>query len=164
MNAAEFKQQFLPLHRMMYWTAWRLSGNAQEAEDMVQEAYLKLWTKRSELPKMNSPEAYCITLVRHLYMDRFRGNCLQVVDTTTEDLPLLNAENIERRLEARDLSDKVKEGILKLPEQQRLIITLKDVEDRSFDEIAHLTSLSEGNIRVLLSRARKAIREEFGKL
>jgi RNA polymerase sigma-70 factor (ECF subfamily) len=131
---------------------------------MVQEAYLKLWTKRSELPKMNSPEAYCITLVRHLYMDRFRGNCLQVVDTTTEDLPLLNAENIERRLEARDLSDKVKEGILKLPEQQRLIITLKDVEDRSFDEIAHLTSLSEGNIRVLLSRARKAIREEFGKL
>jgi RNA polymerase sigma-70 factor (ECF subfamily) len=164
MNAAEFKQQFLPLHRMMYWTAWRLSGNAQEAEDMVQEAYLKLWTKRSELPKMNSPEAYCITLVRHLYMDRFRGNCLQIVDTTTEDLPLLNAENIERRLEARDLSDKVKEGILKLPEQQRLIITLKDVEDRSFDEIAHLTSLSEGNIRVLLSRARKAIREEFGKL
>lgn len=164
MNAAEFKQQFLPLHRMMYWTAWRLSGNAQEAEDMVQEAYLKLWTKRSELPKMNSPEAYCITLVRHLYMDRFRGNCLQIVDTTTKDLPLLNAENIERRLEARDLSDKVKEGILKLPEQQRLIITLKDVEDRSFDEIAHLTSLSEGNIRVLLSRARKAIREEFGKL
>jgi len=164
MNASEFKQQILPLHRMMYWTAWRLSGNAQESEDMVQEAYLRLWTKRSELPKMNSPEAYCVTLVRHLYMDRHRGSYLQIVDTSTEELALETSENIEKRLEARDLSDKVKNVILKLPEQQRLVITLKDVEDRSFEEISHLTSLSEGNIRVLLSRARKAIRQEFGKL
>lgn len=164
MNASEFKQQFLPLNRIMYWTAWRLSGNVQESEDMVQEAYLRLWTKRSELPKMNSPEAYCITLVRHLYADRHRKSCLQIVDTSTEELSPTNIENIERQLEARDLSDKIKNVILTLPEQQRLVITLKDVEDCSFEEISHLTSLSEGNIRVLLSRARKTIREEFGKL
>ena len=49
MDAAEFKQQFLPYHRKLYRVAFRLTGNPQDAEDMVQEAYLKLWNKRDEL-------------------------------------------------------------------------------------------------------------------
>lgn len=49
MDTAEFKQQFLPYHRKLYRVAFRLTGNPQDAEDMVQEAYLKLWNKRDEL-------------------------------------------------------------------------------------------------------------------
>jgi RNA polymerase sigma-70 factor (ECF subfamily) len=49
MDASEFKKMFLPLNKRMYWAAWQLTGNAQEAEDLVQEAYLKLWTKRDQL-------------------------------------------------------------------------------------------------------------------
>ena len=64
MDAAEFKQQFLPYHRKLYRTAFRLTENPQEAEDMVQEAYLKLWKKRDELPEVASIEAYCVTLIK----------------------------------------------------------------------------------------------------
>lgn len=64
MDAAEFKQQFLPYHRKLYRTAFRLTENPQEAEDMVQEAYLKLWNKRDELAGVLNTEAYCAPLSR----------------------------------------------------------------------------------------------------
>lgn len=64
MDTAEFKQQFLPYHRKLYRVAFRLTGNPQEAEDMVQEAYLKLWNKRDELASVLNTEAYCVTLVK----------------------------------------------------------------------------------------------------
>ena len=62
MDTAEFKQQFLPYHRKLYRVAFRLTGNPQDAEDMVQEAYLKLWNKRDELADVLNTEAYCVTL------------------------------------------------------------------------------------------------------
>ena len=52
MDAASFKQQFLPCHAKLYRVAFRLMGNVQDAEDMVQEAYLKLWKKRDELSEV----------------------------------------------------------------------------------------------------------------
>lgn len=61
MDTAEFKQQFLPYHRKLYRVAFRLTGNPQDAEDMVQEAYLKLWNKRDELADVLNTEAYCVT-------------------------------------------------------------------------------------------------------
>lgn len=64
MDTAEFKQQFLPYHRKLYRVAFRLTGNPQDAEDMVQEAYLKLWNKRDELADVLNTEAYCVTLSR----------------------------------------------------------------------------------------------------
>lgn len=64
MDAASFKQQFLPCHAKLYRVAFRLMGNVQDAEDMVQEAYLKLWKKRDELPEVASIEAYCVTLIK----------------------------------------------------------------------------------------------------
>lgn len=56
MDTAEFKQQFLPYHRKLYRVAFRLTGNPQDAEDMVQEAYLKLWNKRDELADVLNTE------------------------------------------------------------------------------------------------------------
>ncbi len=72
MDTAEFKQQFLPYHRKLYRVAFRLTGNPQEAEDMVQEAYLKLWNKRDELAGVLNTEAYCVTLVKNLCYDALR--------------------------------------------------------------------------------------------
>jgi len=72
MDATEFKQQFLPYHRKLYRTAFRLTENPQEAEDMVQEAYLKLWNKRNELTGVLNTEAYCVTLVKNLCYDTLR--------------------------------------------------------------------------------------------
>ena len=100
MDAAEFKQQFLPYHRKLYRTAFRLTENPQEAEDMVQEAYLKLWNKRDELAGVLNTEAYCVTLVKNLCYDALRRSRLSgVLFQAAAETPL--SPGIESRLFGR---------------------------------------------------------------
>ena len=74
MDANDFKRRFLPYHQKLYRTAFRLMGNAQDAEDMVQEVYLKLWKKREELPPdIRNTEAYCVTPTKNLCLDARRA-------------------------------------------------------------------------------------------
>ena len=153
MDAAEFKQQFLPYHRKLYRTAFRLTENPQEAEDMVQEAYLKLWNKRDELAGVLNTEAYCVTLVKNLCYGH-----------APEELNLPTDTNIAREVEQRDEVNQVRRLIGRLPEQQKRVILLRDVNDCSFEEIEQATGLNAINIRVLLSRARKKIREQYNAI
>ncbi len=163
MDASVFKQTFLPHSRRMYAAAWRLKADAQAAEDLVQEAFLKLWMKRDSLNKVTNTEAFCLTIVRNIFFDRYRKNGNKFVERPPEELNIAADSNISERLEQREDATKVMNIIAHLPEQQRLIITLRDIEDRSYDEIAAQTGLQAVNIRVLLSRARKQIREQFNK-
>lgn len=161
MNASEFKQTFLPATARLYGLALRLTGNGDEAEDLVQETFLKLWLQRKDLPDMSSPSAYAVSVLRHLWIDSGRRATLQVVDTAAEKFSLTDDNDLSRQVEHSDASDHIKRLIDQLPEQQRLVITLHDLEGRDNDEIASLTGLTANNIRVLLSRARKAIRQQF---
>lgn len=161
MDAAEFKQQFLPCHPKLYRIAFRLMGNAQDAEDMVQEAYLKLWNKRSELTDVQNAEAYSVTLIKHLCYDVLRLQRPEQEGVSAEELPLPTDVNIARETEQRDEVVQVKQLIGRLPGQQQQVITLRDVNGCTFEEIEQATGLNAVNIRVLLSRARKKIREQF---
>ena len=152
MDAAEFKQQFLPYHRKLYRTAFRLTENPQEAEDMVQEAYLKLWNKRDELAGVLNTEAYC------------RRSRPDEDGHAPEELNLPTDTNIAREVEQRDEVNQVRRLIGRLPEQQKRVILLRDVNDCSFEEIEQATGLNAINIRVLLSRARKKIREQYNAI
>ncbi len=161
MDAAQFKAQFLPYHKRLYRTAFHLLGNACDAEDMVQEAYLKLWNKRDELAEMAQHEAYLVTLIKHMCYDALRASALNEEGSTAEELPLAAEDNVARSVEERDEVGVVMHLIDCLPETQRQVIMLRDVDDCSYEEIETTTGLSAGNVRVLLSRARKTIREQF---
>lgn len=164
MNISEFKNRFLPQQRLMYWAAWRATGNKQEAEDIVQEAFLRLWTHRDTLPPILNDAAYCITLVRHISVDRHRILHPQVINLEEADANLVaTEEDILERINRSQLTERIKDIICQLPTQQRQIITLIDIEDRDYTEVSQLTGLTEGNVRVILSRARKTIREKFRK-
>ena len=159
MDAASFKQQFLPCHAKLYRVAFRLMGNVQDAEDMVQEAYLKLWKKRDELSEVASIEAYCVTLIKNLCYDSLRSCRPDEDSRLPEELKLPTDSNI-----AREIEQQVKRLIRQLPRSQQQIILLRDVNDCSYEEIEQVTGLTAVNIRVLLSRARKKIREQFNEI
>lgn len=161
MDASEFKRMFLPHNRRMYWAAWRLTGNAQAAEDLVQEAFLKLWTKRGQIGDIDNAEAYCVTLVKNLFYDERRHKHLETTDSPPDDMNISANNDTAGRVERVDESSHVMRLINKLPAQQRQIITMRDVDDLSYDEIETRTGIAGANIRVLLSRARKRIREQF---
>ena len=161
MQASDFKQLFLPYHRKLFSVAYRLMGNAQAAEDMVQETFLKLWMQRDKIERIDNPEAYSITVLRRLFYDKMRTGHLQEVDKDVGSLQVTSSQNISRQLEAADEYQRVRLLISHLPEPQGRIMLMRDVEDRSFEEISIEIGLTEVNIRSILSRARKKIREQI---
>lgn len=165
MDANDFKKQFLPYQRRLYRVAFQLTGNAQDAEDIVQEAYLKLWKKRNELPpNIINMEAYCITLIKNLCYDTLRASHLNEYGRPPEELNIANSTNVADEIDARDEANQVMKLIDGLPQQQRQVILMRDVDDRPYEEIEETTGLSAVNVRVLLSRARKKIREQFKEM
>ena len=161
MQASDFKQLFLPCHRKLFSVAYRLMSNAQAAEDMVQETFLKLWMQRDKMEKVDNPEAYSITVLRRIFYDKIRAGHLQEVDKDVGSLQVSSSQNISKQLEEADEYQRVRLLINHLPEPQARIMLMRDIEDRSFDEISIETGLTEVNIRSILSRARKKIREQI---
>ena len=164
MDVTDFKQQFLPCHRTLFRVAFQLMGNAQDAEDMVQEAYLKLWNKRGQLNGVLNAEAYSVTLIKNLCYDALRRNQLDEDGRAPEELNISADFNIISEMEWRDEVNQVQRLISQLPRQQKHVMILRDVNDCSFEEIEQATGLNAVNIRVLLSRARKKIREQFNAI
>lgn len=162
MDAESFKNEFLPYHRKLYSVAYRLLENAADAEDLVQEAYLKLWDKREGLMVISNPEAFSVTLVKNMCFDLLRSG-KYVLSRQTVELTAVQDISQADNLEVRDEVRQVKDIIAHLPEQQPRIVNLRDVKGCSYEEIEQVTGLNSTNIRVLLSRARKRIREEFNK-
>ncbi|KGF51602.1 RNA polymerase sigma factor [Prevotella melaninogenica] len=161
MQASDFKQLFLPCHRKLFSVAYRLMSNTQAAEDMVQETFLKLWMQRDKMEKVDNPEAYSITVLRRIFYDKMRAGHLQEVDKDVGSLQVSSSQNISKQLEEADEYQRVRLLITHLPEPQARIMLMRDIEDRSFDEISIETGLTEVNIRSILSRARKKIREQI---
>lgn len=163
MDAESFKDKFLPYHCRLFCTACKLLENAEDAEDVVQEAYLKLWNRREGLTIVANPEAFCVRLVRNMCLDLLRSG-KYVLNRQSVELDEARDAFAPDRLEVRDQAWHVRRIISGLPAQQRLVVTLHDVKGCSYEEIERLTGLKATNVRVLLSRARKKIREEFNKM
>ncbi|MBM6992280.1 MAG: RNA polymerase sigma factor [Prevotella sp.] len=161
MDASDFKQIFLPCHRRMYAAAWRLTGNQQEAEDLVQDALLRLWTKREELKVPDNAEAFSVTTLRNLYYDQHRKKHLKENDEEPEESQMHTDRDASTDMEQQQEASLVLKAISLLPDKQRLVITLHDIDNLSYEEIEAQTGLNPVNIRVALSRARKAVRDKL---
>ena len=161
MDASEFKQIFLPCHRRMYAAAWRLTGSSQEAEDLVQDAMLRLWTKRDGLQIPDNAEAFAVTTMRNLFYDQHRKQRLKEDDEEPREHQLSTERDASVDLEQRQAVSLVQRAIDELPDKQRAIITMHDIDNLSYEEIQDQTGLNAVNIRVALSRARKSIRDRL---
>lgn len=73
MDVENFKRLFLPLHPKLFRIAYALVENKADAEDILQDAYYKLWSRRNELTDIQNPEAFCVTLVKNLCLDFLRS-------------------------------------------------------------------------------------------
>lgn len=164
MPASLFKQLLLPLYPRLQRVALRMLGNVEDAEDMVQEVYMKLWNKRDELPDVQNVEAYCVALTKNMCIDRLRLAEVDRVDVDDVPLSLAAADDVASQLERQDAVEQVKLIIETLPEKQQQVITLRDIRDCTFEEIEEQTGLTAVNVRALLSRARKTIRERFKRV
>jgi RNA polymerase sigma-70 factor (ECF subfamily) len=161
MNAESFKQKFLPLHPKLYRVAYALTEDSRDAEDILQDAYLKLWSKREELAGIHNPEAFCVTLIKNLCFDFLRASR---PFEPVEGVLLKTEVSPETELIERDDVRQVEYLIERLPENQRQVLRLHSIKNCTLEEIEQITGFSAVNVRVLLSRARRFIREQYIQL
>jgi len=162
MNTEQFKQIYYPFHEKLYRIAFRLLGDVENAEDVVQETYLKIWDKRLELEGIEQPEAFIIMILRNLCLNHIRWKKNKIAVSYDYNLPEDNS--LITQIEVRDEAEKIRQLIDKLPEQQQQIITLRHCENYSYEEIGEITGLDINNIRVIVSRTRKVLRDQFEKI
>lgn len=163
MKEEEFKKIFLPMHVSMFRQCMILLKNIEEASDCVQDAYTKLWEMRSRLKNIENLEAYCMVTVRRYALDRLRKQKSHKMGNIDEVSNYVSDDYHSRRLEDEEKLEEVKRVMEKLPENQRLVMTLSSVMGLSNSEISAETGLSHENVRVLLSRGRTRLKTRFGK-
>ncbi|WP_128545186.1 RNA polymerase sigma factor [Larkinella soli] len=164
MDLQTFKQQILPVQGRLFRLAKLFLRNREEAEDALQEVLMKLWMNRHQLDAYRSVEALAVQMTRNLCLDRLKTRAGRPMDDGAL-LENLQAATVSpyRQTELADSAGLMMRFVDALPEPQKLILHLRDVEEYSFEEIEEVTGLTVNNIRVILSRARKSVRENYLK-
>ncbi len=158
MDLREFQNKVYPLKNKLFRFARRFLDHTEEAEDIVQEVFIKLWNRRDKLDEYRSVEALAMITTKNLCLDRLKAKRYPVENIENHRQFLENLPD-ETRPDYSDLMRGISEAIRTLPQQQRMIVHLRDIEGYEYEEIAGIMEMNENAIRVALSRARKRIRE-----
>ena len=153
-----------PLKDKLFRLALRITLDRAEAEDIVQDTLIRVWDKRDEWGRMDSVEAYCLTVTRNLAIDRSQKKEAQNVELTPETQEMPDALVPDRQMEQDEQVSIVHRLINGLPEKQRSIIQLRDIEGKSYKEIAGILELTEEQVKVNLFRARQRIKAKYNEI
>lgn len=164
MKGISFHNDILPLKNELYRLALRITLNAADAEDVVQETMLKVWNRRHQWDEIESIEAFCLTICRNLALDHTRH-------LDRQDEPLNEefhqrpdhsyASNPEEQVIQQDRLVLLNRLIDRLPEKQRSITQLREKEGKTYKEIADIMGISEDQVKINLFRARQTIKQQF---
>lgn len=161
MQEISFRNDILPLKDRLFRLALRITFNRAEAEDIVQETLIRVWNKRDEWKQFGSIEAYCLTVARNLAIDKSEKKEAQNVELKPEMEEAPDTSSPYNQLEDKERMGIIHRLINQLPEKQRLIIQLRDVEGRSYKEIAIVLHLTEEQVKVNLFRARQKVKQQY---
>jgi RNA polymerase sigma-70 factor (ECF subfamily) len=164
MTRTDFNDLVKQLSRKLYGYAIRILSNQEEAEDAVQEVFVKLWKMGEKLDEYNSIEALATTMVKNYCIDQVRKRKrTPLVEFENQGNKLLSSPSPQEQLESRETGEIVNNIIEHLPEANRLIVRLREIDGLSYEEIAEITGQNVNALRVILSRTRKIIRDEYNK-
>jgi RNA polymerase sigma-70 factor, ECF subfamily len=162
MTQSEFLNIILPFKDKVFRLAKRLLVSQEEAEDATQEILLKLWNKKEQIRDYKNVEAFSMTMTKNFCLDKLKSKHaqnLKIVHNNYQD----NNVSLQKQIELNDSLSWVSKLMEELPEQQKIIIQLRDIEQYDFNEISEMLDMNETAIRVALSRARKTLREKLTK-
>lgn len=163
MDAAQFKNLVLPISGKLLHFANLMLRDYSEAEDAVQEVCLKLWKIRDSLEKYDSLEAFAMKVTKNWCLDRLKARKPVYIDNYNSWFDRGSDDDPHKMMERTDKANLLNRILDKLPEQQRLIIQLRELEGMEFEEMAVILDININAIRVNLFRARQRIREELIK-
>lgn len=160
MTQTEFLNIVMPFKDKVFRLAKRLLVSTEEAEDATQEVLLKLWNNKTKIQAYNNVEAFSMTMTKNFCLDKLKSKQaqnLKIVHSNYQD----NNTSLQKQVELQDSLAWVGKIIEDLPEQQKMVIQLRDIEQYDLDEICEMLDMNNTAVRVALSRARKTIREKL---
>ena len=166
MKVISFQNDVLPLKNQLFRLALRITMNREEAEDVVQETMMKVWRRREEWSQIASMEAFCMTICRNLALDKIRrmDNQSQSLGDDVDPIDRSHSANPEEIAIHNDRVRLVHQLISVLPERLRTCVQLRDIEGKSYRDIAAILDISEQQVKINIFRARQTIRERFQQL
>jgi RNA polymerase sigma-70 factor (ECF subfamily) len=165
MTANEFNTTVVPMNPKLFRYAYRFLEDRDEAQDAVQEVFVKLWRMRDKMKEVNNIEAFAVRVTRNYCLDKIKTRHTVSLDVNDYFKDRISeSSNPEEQLHQSDTMKELGRMMEELPEPQRSVIRMRDVEGYSNEEVGEILGLTPGNVRVVLSRARKKIRESFIQL
>ncbi len=162
MKEISFRNDVLPLKNGLYRLALRITLNKEEAEDIVQDTLVKVWNARGRWHDIDSLEAYTYTIARNLALDRMQKAEKRTtsLDEACADRPDASSTPYEKTLQS-DRMSLVRRLVDQLPEKQRSCMQLRDIEGKSYKEIAAILGISDEQVKVNIFRARQTVKRKF---
>ncbi len=164
MNLEEFETRVLPAKNKLYRFAFRLLGSSDEAKDIVQETMIKVWNGR-DLAEVQNMEAWCMRITKNLSLDKLRSQQRRATDSMEVGFEV-RQEGLSPhdKAEIEESMKQIDEWMTKLPDKQRQVMHLRDIEGHSYNEICEILELDMNQVKINLFRARHAVREKLIKL
>ena len=166
MKEISFRTDVLPLKNELFRLAFRITLNREDAEDVVQETMMKVWNRREQWQQIESMEAFCLTICRNVALDhqkRMENQNVSLDDEETLTSHLSPLASPEEKAVQRDRVERVRKLMGQLPEKQSTCIQLRDVEGKSYKEIAAVMNITEQQVKINIFRARQAIKQAYLK-
>ena len=164
MKKVSFRNDVLPLKNQLYRLALRITLTPEDAEDVVQETMMKVWSRRQQWDQIESMEAFCMAVCRNLALDKTRKMTAteQSIEASEHDTPdFSHAANPEEQAIQKDRLRLVRQIIDSLPEKQRSVMQMRDLEGKSYKEIAAIMDISEEQVKINIFRARQTVKQRF---
>lgn len=164
MNAEQYEAVFNKMKDKLYRYALRFVKEAEAAEDVVQDVMYKLWQKRQEADSIENLEAWLMVLTRNRSLDILRKHKEGQVNIDEAYNVSDNAPIPDKQMENTDLMSQLNACISQLPEKQRTVFHLREIEQMTYEEISVMTGYNLDDVKVSLFRARKHIQRMISKI
>jgi RNA polymerase sigma factor (sigma-70 family) len=165
MNLEAFQNRVLPTKNKLFRFALRFLNNEEEAKDVVQEVFIRVWNGREQMNEVQNWEAWCMRITKNLSLDRIRSMSRKNAQPLEQAFDVHHsALTPHETTELQESMQSINTLIASLPEKQRQVMHLRDVEGYSYNEICEILELDMNQVKVNLFRARNAVRERLIKI
>lgn len=159
MTHEQFRDTVFILKDEMYRFAKKFVTSSDEAEDVVQDLMMKFWQTKEKLSEYGSLKSFIMKCVKNECLNRLKHHDVKM---GFADLQLHRSE--QYKPEFNNMKEQILNFINQLPEKQKTVIHLKDVEEYDISEIAEILDMEENAVRVNLMRARQKVKEQITNL